>query len=99
MNNIYGMVFDTTSCNTGHLLGACVTFQKWLRKSIFWLACRHHVLELLLDNFFCSLAIEKLKTHEVEVFKRFKKHYNEIWQQFDGELVNLVVTSENRQKF
>ena len=36
VNNIYGMVFDTTSCNTGHFSGACVTFQKWIGKPIFW---------------------------------------------------------------
>ena len=35
----------------------------------------------------------------MEVFKRFKKHSNEIWQQSDGEFVNLVVTSEIRQKY
>ena len=34
----------------------------------------------------------------MEVFKRFKKHWNEIWQQFVGEFVNLVVTSEILQK-
>ena len=39
------------------------------------------------------------KTPAVEVFKRFKKHWNEIWQQFDGEFVNLVVISEIGQKY
>ena len=87
------MVFDTTSCNTGRFSGACVTFS--LSKPILWLACRN----LVLDEVFCSLAIKKSKTPEVEVFKRFKKHWNEIQQQFDGEFVNLVVTSEIRQKY
>ena len=57
------------------------------------------LLELLLDKVFCSLAMEKSKTPEVEVFKIFKKHWNEIWQQFDGEFVNLVVSYEIRQKY
>ena len=39
------------------------------------------------------------KTPAVEVFKRFKKHWNEIWQQFDGKFVSLVVTSEILQKY
>ena len=52
VNNIYGMVFDTTICNTGHLSGACMTLQKCLGKPIFCLACMHHVLELLLDKAF-----------------------------------------------
>ena len=35
VNNIYSMVFDTTSCNTGHFSGDCGIFQKYLGKSIF----------------------------------------------------------------
>ena len=50
-----------------------MTVQKSLGKTIFWLACRYHILELLLNDFFSSLAIEKSKTPEKEVFKKFKK--------------------------
>ena len=59
LNSINGIVFDTTHNNTGVHTGACVTFQKSLGKPIFWLACRHHVLELILTKVFCSLDIEK----------------------------------------
>ena len=99
VNNIYGMVFDTTSSNTGRLSGACVTFQKYIGKPIFWLACRHHVLEILIDKVFSCLKIERSKTPEIEVFKTFKNRWNEIWENFDGEIVNLGVTSEILQKY
>ena len=60
VNSIYGMVFDTTSlCD----------IQKCLGKPNLLLAC---VLELLQNIIFCSQAIEKSKTPEVEVLKRFK---------------------------
>ena len=35
----------------------------------------------------------------MEVFKRFKNHWNEIWEKFDGEIVNLVVIFEIHQKY
>ena len=93
------MVFDNTSCNTGRHSGACVTLQKCLGKLMFWLACRQNVIEVLIDKVYCSLAIENSKTPEVKVFKKFKNHWNEIWEKFDGEVVNLVVTSEILQKY
>ena len=30
---------------------------------------------------------------------RVENHWNEIWQQFDGESINLVITSEILQKY
>ena len=55
VNSINGMVFDTTRTNTAVHTGACVTFQKSLGNPIFWVACRHHVLELILSKVVCSL--------------------------------------------
>ena len=40
--------FDTTSSNTGVHKGGCVILQGLLDRQILWLACRHHILELIL---------------------------------------------------
>ena len=95
------MVFDFTNSNTWEIQRcACMTFQKRLGKPIFWLACRHHVLELLLNKVFIYLAIEKSKTPEIKDFKRFKNHWQKILQHLGGNFVlNLEVTSEIRQKY
>ena len=45
-----GMVFDTTSSNSGSENGACKLLEDWLGTPILWLACRHHVLELHLKR-------------------------------------------------
>ena len=99
VNSIKGMVFDTTRTNTGVHTGACVTFQKSLGKPIFWLACRHHVLEIILSKVFCSLGIEKSTTPEIEIFKKFKDNWGNIRNHNDGNFVYLEVTPEVRQKY
>ena len=43
---ITGLVFDTTSSNTGAENGACKLIEDYLAKAILWLACRHHIYEL-----------------------------------------------------
>ena len=99
VNSIKEMVFDTTPTNTGVHTGACVTFQKSLGKPIFWLACRHHVLEIILSKVFCSLGIEKSTTPEIEIFKKFKDNWGNIRNHNDGNFVYLEVTPEVRQKY
>jgi len=53
-DHVVGTSFDTTSSNnnnnnnnnTGSALGACALLQQKLGRPLFYLACRHHVLEL-----------------------------------------------------
>lgn len=51
-DNVVGMCFDTTSSNTGHKSGACVLIEEKLNRPLMHLACRHHVLELVLKAAF-----------------------------------------------
>jgi len=50
-NEIVGMSFDTTA-NMGHRSGACILLEQRLGKKLLWLACRHHVLEVLCGDVF-----------------------------------------------
>ena len=45
---IVDLSFDTTASNTGKHVGTCVILERFLNRKLMWLACRHHVLELLL---------------------------------------------------
>ena len=46
MEQIIGMVFDTTASNSGADSGACRYLEIWIDTPILWLACRRHVAEL-----------------------------------------------------
>jgi len=45
--DVVGMSFDTTAANTGHRNGTCVLLEHKIGKDLLWLACRHHILEVL----------------------------------------------------
>lgn len=46
------MSFDTTSGNACRLNGACTLLEKKMGHKLLWLACRHHVMELILSKVF-----------------------------------------------
>ena len=52
MMQLVGLVFDTTSSNSGKDIGACKLLEVWIGRPILWLACRRHIVKLHL----CSAA-------------------------------------------
>lgn len=69
------MSFDTTSANTGHLTAACIQLQVDLNRPMLWLACRHHVGEIVLSHVWDALAVEVSKSPEVTIFHRLRDEY------------------------
>src|SRR6218665_3196364 len=55
-NCIKALSFDTTSSNTGRQNGACVLVELQLQKEVLYLACRHHIHEILVAEAF-SIAM------------------------------------------
>ena len=47
-----GMCFDTTASNTGRFSGACVLLESLFQRPLLWMACRHHMFEVLLAEVF-----------------------------------------------
>ena len=72
-----GMVFDTTSSNSGAEIGACKCLEDWLETPILWLACRHHVQELHLKRVVQS-ATGQTKEPGMALFKRLKSEWHTI---------------------
>lgn len=70
-NKIMGMCFDTASVNTGLKNGACVILEHKLEKELLWLACRHHILEIVLSKAF-TLCFGPSSSPDIPLFKRFK---------------------------
>lgn len=54
-DQVQGLCFDTTASNTGRLQGAMVRLESALGRRLFRLACRHHVLELVVKAVATSL--------------------------------------------
>ncbi|KYM96042.1 hypothetical protein ALC62_13306, partial [Cyphomyrmex costatus] len=75
--HVKAMCFDTTSSNTGPRNGACVLVEEKLEKKLIHLACRHHILELILRNVF-ETCWPSTSGPNVPVFKRFQQHWGEI---------------------
>lgn len=72
-SNIRAMCFDTTSSNTGRLAGACVLLEQKIGKELLSLACRHHVMELVIGTVFKVCLGVATSSPEVALFKRLKK--------------------------
>ena len=68
-----GLCFDTTSSNTGIHTGAITVIQRAFDKRLLFLACRHHILEIIsaavFDLFFKSSG------PQIALFGRFKEQW------------------------
>ena len=92
---IRGFVFDTTASNTGWQSGATVRLNFMLGRVILYLACRHHIMELLAKNPFHSLMGYD-PSPDVQMFKRLK----EIWNDIDttGPIITFELETEQREE-
>jgi len=88
------LVFDTTASNSGYLQGAAIRLQNLLKVPIFYLACRHHVGELLVKNPWYAVMKVDLGP-ENAMFRKF----NEIWSDIDKEAqIKLLDVDEDLKK-
>ena len=76
-DRIIAIGFDTTSSNTGVHRGACTLLQQLLDRQLLWLACRHHVLELVVGAAFTELFGET-KSPEVTLCKVLKTSWDSL---------------------
>ena len=76
-DKIIGMSFDTTASNSGMLSGACMRLQNELGKDLLWLACRHHVYELVLKHSF-EAACGPSSGPDIPIFKKFQAEWDQI---------------------
>lgn len=81
---IIAMGFDTTSTNTGVHNGACVILQQLLARQLLWLACRHHIPELLLSAAYTTLFGESTSP-DIPLFRDLRS----CWHQIDPTDIQL----------
>lgn len=77
--NIEFLSFDTTAANTGIRNGACQLIAKKMKKPLIWLACRHHVFELIVACAFSATVEKNTLGPEIVIFQKFQKN----WIQMD----------------
>ena len=71
VEKIEAMRFDTTAVNTCHFRGTCVLLEQLFKKDLLYLACRHHILEVILKAVF-DCKIGSTTGPEPGIFKRFQ---------------------------
>ena len=69
---VIGMCFDTTSSNSVIHTGACTLIKKLLQKELLYLACRHHISEIIMSDIFKS-CFGLTSSPDVFTFKRYKE--------------------------
>ena len=72
--HIKAISFDTTTSNTGRKNGACMLFGSKLDSDLLYLACRHHIHEIMLAEVF-DRAMVLSSCSEIQLFKRFQSFW------------------------
>jgi len=88
-DRVGALCFDTTASNTGNKAGACVLLEQKLQRNCLYLACRHHIFELLIGAAF-EKTMGVSSGPEVQLFKRFREH----WAFIDKERFHPGPTDE-----
>ena len=78
INNVSGMVFDTTSANTGCRTAACIALQQDVNRFLLWFTCRHHIGKVVLTHVWDTLLVEVSKSPQVTPFQRFKAAFRSL---------------------
>ncbi|VVC38146.1 Hypothetical protein CINCED_3A003921 [Cinara cedri] len=71
------MSFDTTASNRGVNTGARVLLEKKNKKDLISLACRHHILEIIIERVFNAL-METSNGPNIRLFQRFSSNWSQI---------------------
>jgi hypothetical protein len=78
---VAALCFDTTASNTGHRSGACSLIEQKLGKDLLYMACRHHVMELVVGAAFEKTSVGISTGPDILIFKRFQGQ----WQFIDRD--------------
>ena len=72
---ICALCFDTTASNTGVHKGAAIKIEQALEKKILYLACRHHMYELVLKSVYEHL-FNYDPSDEITMFRKLRKRWD-----------------------
>ncbi|KAG0706300.1 hypothetical protein GWK47_024337 [Chionoecetes opilio] len=87
------MAFDTTAANTGMVQGACIRIERALEKPLVWLACRHHILEVVLKDVF-ETCMGPSSGPNIALFKRLQNNWPIVDQSRPQPLTPTALSSD-----
>ena len=87
-DKIVAFVFDTTGSNSGADKGACVRVQKKMDRKVLFLACRHHMHELLAKNTWYKI-FPKDSSPNCQLFTDLKREWDSLDTEADIQKVDL----------
>lgn len=91
LDKVQAYMSDTTASNTGRLNGACHLLEQKLDRDILFLACRHHVYEIVLQGVFTEAKLATSTGPDILLFKKIRKEWNTI----DTNSYSIWSTNEN----
>ena len=71
--------FDTTSAITGLHNGTCTLLEAKLGHDALYLACRHHIHEIIVEEMFSS-CFNPASSPEIQLFHKFKQFWSNVKQ-------------------
>lgn len=74
------MSFDTTASNSGINTGACVLLEKKIKRDLLSLACRHHILELIIERVF-NASMGASSGPNIQIFQTFSDYWKKLTHQ------------------
>lgn len=77
-DTLENLFFDTTSSNTGRLNGAATLLEQRLDRDVLYIACRHHVFEIILQTAIIEAKLFESSGPDIALFKKFKNSWNKI---------------------
>ena len=93
------MCFDTKASNTGRLNGTCKLLEIAINRNLLWMACRHHMFEVLLSDAF-GVCLGLSKGPDILLFKRFKDKCSKlVHHQPVPRLVPLISACDKLKEF
>ena len=94
--DIVAFVFDTTSSNSGAYRGATVRLQLALARPIFFLACRHHVSELIVKAcWYCIFEADL--SPDCKFFAGIKDEWGSFDTSSEAEILTLQLDESEKK--
>ena len=72
-DQIIAVSFDTTASNTSGEVGASRYIEVYVGRPVLWLACRHHIAELVVREAWVKIFDTKTSSPKVQLFETLKK--------------------------
>ena len=76
-DKVKSLCFDTTAVNSDLRNGASVILERKMEKDMFWLACRHDIMEIILSAV-VNQSLGLSSDPDIQLFKRFKNNWDKI---------------------